>query len=118
MEYPIKLDRAHETRTIVLAQLCMQGYALDDCERAMEELQSTDLYECLDWLEEREALRAVYNEETLMLKRDEEEEKFEEEEAEEEEEESEEDRAARRRRQLAASRLIDDETTMNGVRSN
>ena len=111
MEYPIKLDRAHETRTIVLAQLCMQGYALDDCERAMEELQSTDLYECLDWLEEREALRAVYNEETLMLKRDEEEEKFEEEEAEEEEEESEEDRAARRRRQLAASRLIDDETT-------
>ena len=112
MEYPIKLDRAHETRTIVLAQLCMQGYALDDCERAMEELQSTDLYECLDWLEEREALRAVYNEETLMLRRDEEEEKFEEEEAEEvEEEESEEDRAARRRRQLAASRLIDDETT-------
>jgi len=111
MEYPIKLDRAHETRTIVLAQLCMQGYALDDCERAMEELQSTDLYECLDWLEEREALRAVYNEETLMLKRDEEEEKFEEEEAKEEEEESEEDRAARRRRQLAASRLIDDETT-------
>ena len=94
-----------------MAQLCMQGYALDDCERAMEELQSTDLYECLDWLEEREALRAVYNEETLMLKRDEEEEKFEEEEAEEEEEESEEDRAARRRRQLAASRLIDDETT-------
>ena len=113
MEYPIKLDRAHETRTIVLAQLCMQGYALDDCERAMEELQSTDLYECLDWLEEREALRAVYNEETLMLRRDEEEEKFEEEEAEEEEEEeeAEEDRAARRRRQLAASRLIDDETT-------
>ena len=111
MEYPIKLDRAHETRTIVLAQLCMQGYALDDCERAMEELQSTDLYECLDWLEEEEKLRAVYNEETLMLKRDEEEEKFEEEEAEEEEEESEEDRAARRRRQLAASRLIDDETT-------
>ena len=111
MEYPIKLDRAHETRTIVLAQLCMQGYALDDCERAMEELQSTDLYECLDWLEEREALRAVYNEETLMLRRDEEEEEFEEEEAEEEEEESEEDRAARRRRQLAASRLIDDETT-------
>ena len=113
MEYPIKLDRAHETRTIVLAQLCMQGYALDDCERAMEELQSTDLYECLDWLEEREALRAVYNEETLMLRRDEEEEKFEEEEAEEEEEEEEEeeDRAARRRRQLAASRLIDDETT-------
>ena len=111
MEYPIKLDRAHETRTIVLAQLCMQGYALDDCERAMEELQSTDLYECLDWLEEREALRAVYNEETLMLRRDEEEEKFEEEEAKEEEEESEEDRAARRRRQLAASRLIDDETT-------
>ena len=104
MEYPIKLDRAHETRTIVLAQLCMQGYALDDCERAMEELQSTDLYECLDWLEEREALRAVYNEETLMLRRDEEE-------AEEEEEEAEEDRAARRRRQLAASRLIDDETT-------
>ena len=104
MEYPIKLDRAHETRTIVLAQLCMQGYALDDCERAMEELQSTDLYECLDWLEEREALRAVYNEETLMLRRDEEEEKF-------EEEEAEEDRAARRRRQLAASRLIDDETT-------
>lgn len=111
MEYPIKLDRAHETRTIVLAQLCMQGYALDDCERAMEELQSTDLYECLDWLEEREALRAVYKEETLMLRRDEEEEKFEEEEAKEEEEESEEDRAARRRRQLAASRLIDDETT-------
>ena len=112
MEYPIKLDRAHETRTIVLAQLCMQGYALDDCERAMEELQSTDLYECLDWLEEREALRAVYNEETLMLRRDEEEDKFEEEEAEEEEEEeSEEGRAARRRRQLAASRLIDDETT-------
>ena len=105
MEYPIKLDRAHETRTIVLAQLCMQGYALDDCERAMEELQSTDLYECLDWLEEREALRAVYNEETLMLRRDEEEAE------EEEEEEAEEDRAARRRRQLAASRLIDDETT-------
>ena len=44
MEYPIKLDRAVETRTIVLPQLCMQGYALDDCERAMEELQSTDLY--------------------------------------------------------------------------
>ena len=58
MEYPIKLDEAHETKSVVLAQLCMQGYALDDCERAMEELQSTDLYECLDWLEEREALAA------------------------------------------------------------
>ena len=104
MEYPIKLDEAHETKSVVLAQLCMQGYALDDCERAMEELQSTDLYECLDWLEEREALRAVYNEDTLMIRKNEVEEE------DEKEEEFEEDRAARLRRQLAASRLIDDET--------
>ena len=104
MEYPIKLDKAHETKSVVLAQLCMQGYALDDCERAMEELQSTDLYECLDWLEEREALRAVYNEDTLMIRKNEVEEE------DEKEEEFEEDRAARLRRELAASRLIDDET--------
>lgn len=113
MEHPIKLDEAHETRSIVLAQLCMQGYALDDCERAMKELQSTDLYECLDWLEEKEALRAVYNEETLMLRREEEEETFDED-SEEESSAFGKDRAARRRQQLAASRLIDDETTEDG----
>ena len=37
----------------------------------MEELQSTDLYSCLDWLEEREALRAGYNEDTLMIRKNE-----------------------------------------------
>jgi len=64
MEYPVKLDKINETRVVVLAQ---QGYALDDCERAIEDTGSTDLYELLDWLEERECLRAIYDEETLSF---------------------------------------------------
>ena len=104
MEYPIKLDEAHETKSVVFGAAVHARIRVGRLRTGDGGVAIDGFVRVFRLVGEREGVSAVYNEDTLMIRKNEVEEE------DEKEEEFEEDRAARLRRQLAASRLIDDET--------